>query len=54
MRLTFMIAGGLGVAMSFLALVVSYKLDLPAGPTTVAISLAVPTAAVRKWMDGAA
>jgi ABC-type Mn2+/Zn2+ transport system permease subunit len=55
MRLTFVIAAGLGVAMSSLALVVSYKLDLPAGPTTVALlSLAVPVAAMRKWMAAAA
>ncbi len=50
MRLTFVIAAGLGVAISSLALVVSYNLDLPAGPTTVALlSLAVPVAAMRKW-----
>lgn len=50
MRLTFVIAAGLGVAISALALVVSYDLDLPAGPNTVALlSLAVPVAAMRKW-----
>jgi zinc transport system permease protein len=43
MRLTFVIAAAYGMAMSSLALVVSYQLDLPAGPTTVALlALAVP------------
>ena len=55
MRLTFVIAAGLGIAMSSLALAASYSLDLPAGPTTVALlSLAVPVAAMRKWMAAAA
>jgi ABC-type Mn2+/Zn2+ transport system permease subunit len=48
MRLTFAIAAFLGIAMSALALVVSFAFDLPAGPTTVALlALAVPVAAVR-------
>jgi ABC-type Mn2+/Zn2+ transport system permease subunit len=51
MRWAFLIAAGLGIAMSSLALVVSYQFDLPAGPTTVALlALALPLAAGRKWM----
>jgi zinc transport system permease protein len=43
LRLTFVIAAAYGIAMSSLALIVSYKFDLPAGPTTVALlALAVP------------
>jgi zinc transport system permease protein len=49
LRATFAIAASLGVILSSLALVVSFYLDLPAGPTSVALlSLAVPIAAVRR------
>ena len=49
LRSTFVIAGGLGVLLSSLALIVSFYLDLPAGPTSVALqSLAVPVAALRR------
>jgi ABC-type Mn2+/Zn2+ transport system permease subunit len=51
MRSTFALAAGLGIVMSSLALVVSYQLDLPAGPTTVALlALAVLIAAGRNWL----
>ena len=50
MRLTFVIAAALAVGMSSLALVVSYQLDLPAGPTTVALlALIVLVASRRRW-----
>jgi ABC-type Mn2+/Zn2+ transport system permease subunit len=50
-RTTFVIAMLLAMAASTLALAVSFALDLPAGPTTVALlALAVPLAATRKWI----
>jgi zinc transport system permease protein len=53
MRMTFVIAAGLGIAMSSLALMVSFQFDLPAGPTTVALlALAVPAAALWKRLAG--
>jgi zinc transport system permease protein len=50
-RTTFVIATLLGMVGSSVALAVSFLLDLPAGPTTVALlALAVPLAATRKWI----
>jgi ABC-type Mn2+/Zn2+ transport system permease subunit len=48
-RTTFVISAGLGMVVPSLALVVSFYLDLPAGPTTVALlALVVPLAATRR------
>jgi zinc transport system permease protein len=50
-RTTFMIATLIGMAVSAVALAVSFGLDLPAGPTMVALlALAVPLAATRQWV----
>jgi ABC-type Mn2+/Zn2+ transport system permease subunit len=52
-RTTFVVAAGLGVAAASLALVVSFQLDLPAGPTAVALlALVVPIAAALKGLSG--
>jgi ABC-type Mn2+/Zn2+ transport system permease subunit len=50
-RSTFVIAALVGIVVSVVALAVSFVLDLPAGPTNVALlALAVPVAAMRKWV----
>ena len=50
-RSTFVIAALVGIVVSVVALAVSFVLDLPAGPTTVALlALAVPVAATPKWV----
>jgi zinc transport system permease protein len=50
-RTTFVIAALIGIAASAVALAVSFAVDLPAGPTTVALlALAVPLAATRRWV----
>jgi zinc transport system permease protein len=53
MRATFLIAAIIGMAISSLALVVSFRLDLPAGPTTVALlALTVPIAGIGRRIVG--
>jgi zinc transport system permease protein len=53
-RTTFVIATLLGMVVSAAALALSFALDLPAGPTTVALlALAVPLAATRRWFPPA-
>jgi ABC-type Mn2+/Zn2+ transport system permease subunit len=55
MRATFILAAGLAIAVSSLALVVSFHLDLPAGPTTVGLlALVVPIAALGRRIIGGA
>jgi zinc transport system permease protein len=50
-RTTFVIATSLGMIVSSLALALSFALDLPAGPTAVALlALTVPLAAAHKWI----